>query len=229
MLRFQHTRLRERDDYISNDWKPMRGEMFRRFFIHPENPMWAWTDMDMHLGRLDHLPFPLLSTVAIVAPHYFTPSLLFLPGQMTLFNMDYPGFVGAWKQYAPLVSPEQFCKKLRPEDGGYGEGAIDESWLSAAYLRHTEGYAGQGLSWVAIPDVHGQDIFIPGRKFVVSGRNVLEVDSSLTRIEIEEIVKIASSEPVHQTAGWTRQGRPVEMPMLLGKQCKTFWFDEHAA
>ena len=133
----------------------MRGEMFRKYFIHPENPLWAWSDMDMHLGRLDYLPFSLLSTMSFVVPQYYTATLLFLPGQLTLFNMASPGLIGAWRNYDPLSSPEQFCKNLPPSEGGYAEGAIDESYLSAAYLRSTPGYAGQNLSWAAVPDVHG--------------------------------------------------------------------------
>ena len=118
--------------------------MFQQYFIQKNNPLWAWTDMDMHLGRLDHIPFSLLSTVAFLVVRPFTPTLLFAPG-----------FKGAWKKYTPLSAPAYFCKSLEPEKGGFAEGGIDETWLSAAYLRHTEGYAGQGLTWAAVPDVHG--------------------------------------------------------------------------
>lgn len=90
-----------------------------------------------------------------MTPATFTPSLLFLAGQMTFFNMASPGLVGAWKEYTPLSSPEAFCKPLTAAEGGYAEGGSDESWLSAAYLRQEPGYAGRNLSWAIIPDVHG--------------------------------------------------------------------------
>lgn len=134
----------------------MRGEMFRHFFIHTDNPLWGWVDMDLHLGNLAHIPFSLLSSFAITGPSIFTRSLLFMPGQMTWFNMAAPGLVGAWKNYAPLATPEAFCKSQEPLEGGYATGAIDETWLSAAYLRQDPGTAGQNLSWAFVPDVHGR-------------------------------------------------------------------------
>lgn len=41
----QLRRLHERADEVNVDWKPMRGEMYKKYFIHPENPVWAWCDM----------------------------------------------------------------------------------------------------------------------------------------------------------------------------------------
>lgn len=110
----------------------------------------------MHLGRLEHLPFPLISTVAITGISIFSPALLFLNGQLTIFNMAAPGLVGAWKNYAPLQTPQAFINPAEAADGGFAGGGIDETWLSAAYLRDGEGYAGTGLSWAIIPDVHGE-------------------------------------------------------------------------
>lgn len=41
----QLRRLHERADEVNVDWKPMRGEMYKKYFIHPENPIWGWCDM----------------------------------------------------------------------------------------------------------------------------------------------------------------------------------------
>lgn len=41
----QLDRLHQRVDPISVEWKPMRGELYKQYFIHPENPIWGWTDM----------------------------------------------------------------------------------------------------------------------------------------------------------------------------------------
>lgn len=110
----------------------------------------------MHLGRLEHLPFPLISTVSMVGMSVFSPALLYLNGQMSIFNMGAPGFIGSWKNYTPLKTAEAFINPANADDGGYPGGGIEETWLSAAYLRDEEGYAGTGLSWALIPDVHGE-------------------------------------------------------------------------
>jgi hypothetical protein len=160
----QLRRLHERADEVNVDFKPMRGEMYRKYFIHPENPIWAWCDMDMHLGRLSHLPFPLISSVSMLGLSVFSPALLYLTGQLSIFNLASPGFIGSWKNYKSLSSAEAFVNPAEAVDGGYPGGGIDETWLSAAYLRDEEGYAGQGLSWAIVPDVHGKRILC---KFVL--------------------------------------------------------------
>lgn len=113
----------------------------------------------MHLGRLEHLPFPLISTVSMVGLSVFSPALVYLNGQMSIFNMAAPGLTGAWKKYATLSSAKAFINPADAADGGYPGGGIDETWLSAAYLRDGEGYAGAGLSWALIPDVHGEHLY----------------------------------------------------------------------
>lgn len=75
----------------------------------------------------------------------------------------------------------------------------------------------------------GQDIFIPGRKFVISGRNVLEVDSNLSREEIEAIVHDAETEAVDQHGGWSHAGQTLPTTMFKGTDCPTAWFDPAAA
>lgn len=55
----QLKRLHERADEVNVDWKPLRGEMYKKYFIHPENPIWAWCDM---------VSEPLDSLVELVGP-----------------------------------------------------------------------------------------------------------------------------------------------------------------
>jgi hypothetical protein len=154
-----HQRLQDREDTINVDWKPMLGEVYRRYFLHLENPLWAWIDADEHLGDLRHIPFSLLSTVNFLAPAVFSPKLLFLPGQMTFFNLAAPGSVGAWRNYKPLQTPKAFINPADAADGGYaGNRGADESYLSAMMLRDEPGYAGQGLNWAFVSDLHGERI-----------------------------------------------------------------------
>lgn len=154
-----HHRMQERPDNINVDWRPMFGEIYRSYFIHPENPLWAWADTDNHIGNLRHIPFSVLSTVNILAPTTFSPRLLFLPGQMCFFNLAAPGSVGAWKNYKPLQSPEAFCNPADGVHGGYaGNRGVDESFLSAMMLRDELGYAGYGLNWAFMSDLHGQPL-----------------------------------------------------------------------
>ena len=224
----------------------MRGEIFRDLFIHPENPLWAWCDFDMHFGRLDHVPLALGSTMAFITFTPYTPSLLFMAGQLTLFNLEAPNHMSAWKRYPPLASPQAFLVK-RIEDGGYPEGSIDESWLSAAYMQGEppSGGPGRGLDWAVMSDVHGQDIFVrtqtnvrfqaksqwqvPGFKFIISGRDVLEVDSRLSREEIESVLEDARSESVDEYDSWTSKGKVVDAKMLRGEVCDERWFEPQFA
>ena len=75
----------------------------------------------------------------------------------------------------------------------------------------------------------GQDIFIPGRKFVISGINVLEVDAELNREEIEAILTDAKNELVDEYSGWSDSGEASTAPMLLGQICHEAWFAPAAA
>lgn len=164
----------------------------------------------------------------MVGIHPYSPSLLLIMGQLAFFNLASPGFERSWLDYAPLATPEAFFARLAPENGGFAEGGTDETWLSAAWLRQSEGYAGRNLSWAHISDVHGQDVFVPGRKFVVSGRDILEVDAELTRHEIEAVLDDASLQRPDEYAGFSDSGYTVRTPMHLGKVCKP-WFPEQAA
>jgi len=58
---------------------------------------------------------------------------------------------------------------------------------------------------------------------------VLEVDSALTREEIEAVLEDASAEAVDQYSGWTERGTSKEMTMLTGEACPEAWFDKQAA
>lgn len=150
-------RLNERQDPLNVDWRPFFGEIYRSYFLDPSNPLWAWTDADLHLGDLRHAPFSLLSTVNIVAPAIFSPRLLFLPGQMCFFNLAAPGSIGAWKNFKDLQTAEAFHSPAEGIELGYaGERTIDEGFQSELMLRDEEGYAGKGLSWAFTSDTHGK-------------------------------------------------------------------------
>lgn len=75
----------------------------------------------------------------------------------------------------------------------------------------------------------GQDLFIPGRKFVISGIDVLEVDSALNRREIEAILKDAREMPVDEYAGWSREAEILETELAFGEDCIDAWFDKELA
>lgn len=163
-------RMQERTDNINVDWKPMLGEIHQQYFIHPENPFWAWADTDIHIGNLRHIPFSLLSTVNILAPTTFSPRLLFLPGQMCFFNLAAPGSIGAWKNYKPLQTPEAFCDPADGVHGGYaGDRGVDESFLSAMMLRDEPGYAGHGLNWAFVSDLHGEPLLLSNLRSGLAG------------------------------------------------------------
>lgn len=75
-----------------------------------------------------------------------------------------------------------------------------------------------------IRDPTGQDVFIPGRKFVVSGRHTLEVDADLTREEIEAILEDAENEEPQEYSGWSKHGQVETTTMIKGEECAA-WFE----
>lgn len=87
----------------------------------------------------------------------------------------------------------------------------------------------RGLLLTRHDHVTGQDLFIPGRKFIISGIDVLEVDSALNRKEIEAILKDAREMPVDEYAGWSKEAEIVETQMAFGEDCIDAWFDKSLA
>lgn len=77
--------------------------------------------------------------------------------------------------------------------------------------------------------ISGQDLFIPGRKFVISGIDVLEVDSRLNRKEIEAILKDAREMDIDEYAGWSEDAEVIKTQMVFGEDCIDAWFDKSLA
>jgi vacuolar-type H+-ATPase subunit B/Vma2 len=75
----------------------------------------------------------------------------------------------------------------------------------------------------------GQDLFIPGRKFIISGLDVLEVDSRLNRKDIEAVLQDAREMPVDEYAGFTEGAEVLNTQMSFGEDCIDAWFDKSLA
>jgi hypothetical protein len=57
-------------------------------------------------------------------------------------------------------------------------------------------------------------------------KNVLEVDADLTREELEAIVHTATIQSIGEFSGWSEEAEVIPIPMLYGKDCKDYEFDE---
>jgi hypothetical protein len=55
---------------------------------------------------------------------------------------------------------------------------------------------------------------------------VLEVDADLNREELEAIIHTATIQPIEEYSGWSDEAEVISIPMLYGKDCKDYWFDE---
>lgn len=196
-----------RPDLKNFNWRPLRGYVFNDLLQHPENPFWAWMDLDTFPGDFRRYPFNLLSQVSLVTSNN-EPPLIYLGGQLTAFNLDDEDLATAWKKFPELRTSEHFTQNL----AGKMPESSEERYWSFGYLRSDQDYPGSTLSYGFYGDLHGDDIFDEqwekknaSQTYVVSGRDVLLVSTNYTREQIEGLLYLERQEPINDLGGqgWT--------------------------
>lgn len=215
-----------RPDESNYNWRPFRGYAFRDLFPNPENPFWAWIDHDVFLGNFGRYPFNVLSQLSVLTGSQSVPEWLFMAGQLTAFNFDDQDLASAWKRFPELKTPTHFTHGI---DGKMPESSEEQYW-SYGYLRSTDHLPGFDLSYGVYPDIHGDDYFESRwrkkntkQTYVVSGREILLVETSYTRDQIEELIKWERDDPIDDlgSIGWTEGEEAIveEQPILIDKNC----------
>lgn len=180
--------IKHRQDHRGSYWRLFRGAMFRDLFIHPENPMWAWTDIDVTLGDMRHFPFSILSALSFVVADRESVDDAVLFGQFTAFNMDDENLLSCWKKVPTLRSPESFPQHVDTWE--------EQGW-NYWYMGVDEGLPGRELSYTQISDAQLDDFHFDMNhesgedqevQFIFSGRDVLLSYRRLSRESIEELI-----------------------------------------
>ncbi|KIW80085.1 hypothetical protein Z517_06700 [Fonsecaea pedrosoi CBS 271.37] len=197
-----------REDYRNYEWRPFLGYMMKDLFQSPQNPFWAWVDQDQLLGNFARYPFNLLSQLSLVTGRERMPDALFMAGQLTAFNFDDQALGSAWKRFPGLKTPAHFTRYL---DGKFPNSPEERYW-SEGYLQSGDDLPGSELSWAIYPDLHGDD-YLDGKwgtrnatqTHVMSGREVLQLDRTFTREQIEQLILTERHSPVDNFGGvgWT--------------------------
>ena len=220
--------FQQREDPGSFHWTPLRGYVFRDLFDKPNNPLWAWLDLDILLGNFARYPFNVLSQVSLLTG-VSGDEPLFLAGQLTAFNLDDQALGSAWKKFPEMKSPSHFTKYI---NGRMPESA-DERYWSYGYLRTDEDLPGSELSYGIYPDIHGDDYYdhVWNRRnaaqvYLVSGRDVLLTSLSSTREEIQGMIQMERNDPIDDLGGigWTEgedgSGYLLDQPSLGASEAK---------
>lgn len=199
-----------RPDLKGWEWKPFRGPMYRDLFIHPENPLWAWIDVDSMLGDFRHFPFNILSNVSFITFDAESAVQARLLGQLTAWNMDDIKLNSIWKRFATLQTPDHFTKALA---GSHQQSNEEEEW-GFQYLNVDQGYPGRELDFVQLADAQGDDFFDPGLdlgvadderhnlQYLISGRDLLLANKPVPRRYAEELLA-AERDSVVEEHGWS--------------------------
>ncbi|KAK5198380.1 hypothetical protein LTR92_002625 [Exophiala xenobiotica] len=200
--------FQSRPDKSNYNWRPLRGHIFQDLLPHPENPFWAWMDLDTFAGDFRRYPFNLLSQVSILTSNTEAPSTIYLGGQLTAFNFDDDDLASAWKKFPEMETPFHFTRNIT----GYMPESTEERYWSYGYLNPVEGLPGNQISYGFYTGLHGDD-FLDGEwkkqnaseAYVISGRDILLVPTHYTRLEIEELLNMERSEPFDDLGGlgWT--------------------------
>ncbi|KAF2106164.1 hypothetical protein BDV96DRAFT_591541 [Lophiotrema nucula] len=216
-----------RTDKKSCNWRPIRGWVFRDLLAHPKNPFWAWIDPDVIPGNFKRYPFNLLSQLSFLTGDSSTPGSFFmLMGQFTAFNFDDPALATAWKKFPQMKTPAHFTKYI---DGKFPNEPEEKYW-SHGYMPSNAGLPGDDLSWGIYPDIHGDDFFDSkwakvnaSETYVISGRDILLVNTSYTREEIETLIHIERAEPIDDLGGvgWTTGEGAIVTEDILKTNCST--------
>lgn len=201
--------FKQRHDSNNYNWRPFRGYVFHDLFANPRNPFWAWVDHDVFVGNFAKYPFNILSQVSILTGYQEMASFLYLAGQLTAFNIADRALGLAWKRIPEMQTPERFTKYAAGK--GMPETSEERYW-SYLYLGSKDNLPGSDLSWVMYPEMHGDDHF-DGRwgkrqasqTYVISGRELLLVSTSLTREEMEGLILSERNTTADELGGigWT--------------------------
>lgn len=214
-----------RRDKKNYDWRVFRGWVARDLLEHPENPYWGWMDFDVIPGNFRRYPFNLLSQLSFLTGDSSLPGTFFLlMGQLTAFNYEDPAIASAWKKFPQMKTAAHFTKYI---DGKMPNEPEEKIW-SHGYVPSVPGLPGEDLSWGIYPDIHGDDFFDKkwdklnaSEAYIVSGRDILLVNISYTREEIETLLSIERSEPIDDLGGvgWTTGDTAIVTKDILMTNC----------
>lgn len=201
-----HKQFRPRPDVLNVNFKPLHGYIFRDLFANPENPLWAWIDMDSFLGDFARFPLNILSQVSYISGSHDQPSSLYLAGQLTAWNLDDPNLATAWMKFPAFESADAFLEK------GFNRNAKEEKVWSYLYTQSEDGLPGSNLSYVLIPEFQGDDYYskkwMPkhaAEAYIISGKEIILASESYSREEIEGLIRLERETPVDDLGGigWT--------------------------
>jgi hypothetical protein len=196
-----------RPDKKNFNWRPLRGYVFRDLLPNPDNPFWAWMDLDSFAGDFRRYPLNVLSQLSMMTSNKESP-LVYMGGQLTAFNLDDPDLASAWKKFPALRTPAHFTKYI---DGKMPESSEERYW-SYGYMRSDHDLPGSQLSYAFYNDLHGDDYFDgewskrnASQTYVISGRDILLVSTAYGRKEIEDLIRLERTEPLDDLGGlgWT--------------------------
>lgn len=214
-----------RRDTRSHNWKLFRGWVFRDLLAHPQNPFWAWMDPDVIPGNFRRYPFNLLSQLSFLTGDSAAAGTYFmLMGQLTAFNFEDPELGSVWKKFPEMKTPAHFTKYI---DGRFPN-EPEELYWSHGYMPSDPGRPGEGLSWGIYPNIHGDDYFDnqwrkykASETFVISGRDMLLLNVSYTREEIETLIEMDRNDPIDDLGGvgWTTGGDAIVTEDILKTNC----------
>lgn len=194
-----------RVDRKNAHWTPLRGYAFRDLFPYPENPFWAWIDVDSFMGNFARYPYNILSQMSFMTATTKDPGppnaneLVYMAGQLTAFNLDDLALATAWKKFPTMHSAIHFTNYT---DGIFPQ-STEEAYWSYSYLQSDDDNPGTDLSFCIYPDIHGDDIYDgewkktgSANSYLISGRDILLASTSYNREEIEALFALERSEPI---------------------------------
>lgn len=194
--------------------RPLHGYIFHDLFPNPDNPFWAWMDVDTFVGNFARYPFNLLAQLSFLTGPTNDPGVpgeteyIYMPGQLTAFNLDNEALAGAWKKFPEMLSPAHFIKNI-----GEVAGWREEGYWSFSYIRMDTNSPGADLSYGVYPDLHGDDMYDNGvwqkrdssQVYLISGREIILTSIYYTRTELESLILTERYEAIDDlgSIGWT--------------------------
>ncbi|USW54824.1 hypothetical protein Slin15195_G081430 [Septoria linicola] len=197
----------KRRDAKNYEWRPFLGYAFRQHFANPDLPFWGWVDQDSSIGDFRRYPFNILSQVSLMTGRERFPAMM-MAGQLTTFNFDDHEVGTAWKKFIGLRDPQDFIAHAK----GEFPNSPEERYWSEGYLRSDPSSPGSNLSFVIYPGLHADDFFrgLWGvnrnlQAHILSGRDIITLDTTYSRSDIEAIIKLEREKPIDDTGGigWT--------------------------
>lgn len=193
--------ISQREDYLGYEWKLFRGAIFRDLFLTPQNPFWAWIDVDTVLGDMRHFPFSLLSKLSFLVLDHDTVDDAVLFGQLTAWNLEDETLMSIWKKI-PTLRTARALKRHRQTN--------EEQGWSYFYMNVDDDFPGKELSYAQIADGQSDDFLFnmsenanttSTTQLIFSGRDVLFTREAMDRQAIEELIKIERDVTVSEK-GW---------------------------